>query len=358
MKRILSYIVIPLLLSGFQSAAAFEHFTSGRIEGNAPMSIDGDFADWDGFSVIPIPISQVNSLSQNGLPRNANDLTASFRCVSDDTALYIAVNVTDDILTFGEEPAGIPFLDDCVEMLFYSSQPGLSPLKIWVSGDKNGGVRLEGREPMENKSYPFIWSKRGILAALKKNDAGYHVEVMIPKSVLALAGWGSGEAVRMNMGVYDDDNGGTFESIIQWADIPALGYNEIGFDEILYTMVTNDASPVITQELEIEISSSGQTPEAVDPDVQYDLGMAFERAGLYAEAIAELQKAVDTVPEGELKNKIHLTLARNYFFLGEYDKAKPICEELLRIESDSQRILNANMILLSVDRKQSGFMDQ
>lgn len=359
MKRLLSCIAVLLLLSEVHSVAALEHFTLGRIEGNASISVDGDFADWDGISVIPLPISYVNSLSQPGLPKSANDVSASFRCLADNDNIYIAVNVADDALIFGEESMGIPFLDDCVEVLFYSSQTSLQPAKIWISGDRNGGVKLEGREPQNNKSYPFLWENQGVRAELKKSDAGYRVELLVPKNVLSLVGWRSGDVLRMNVVVYDDDNGGSFESIMQWAD-PNIspGCNEIGFDELLVSPNAAAESQVFTQEIEIAISSPDQPEEPVDPVVQYDLGVSFERAGMYTEAIAEFQKGIAVVTEGELKNKIHLALARNYFYTEEFDKAKPICEALLQVDTDNQRVLDANMLLLSMDRKQSGFMDQ
>ncbi len=136
---------------------------------------------------------------KTGRPRDAADLSASFRCVADNENVYVGVSVTDDILNFGEEPIGRPFFDDCVELLFYGDKTGISPLKIWVSADKSDRVTLDGREPVMNN--PVIWQKHGVLATLSKTEKEYLIEVMIPNEVIGLTGWMKGAPVMMNVGV-------------------------------------------------------------------------------------------------------------------------------------------------------------
>ncbi len=353
MKRTGLILISIFLLSGSVSA---EQYAAGRVHGHAPLTVDGDFSDWDELSLIPREISQINRVSETERPRDGADLSASFRCLADDENLYIAVGVTDDTLVFGEEPPGRPFWDDCVEFLFYGPATGTSALKIWISRDKNGNVKIEGREPVTNMSYPFIWEQEGVAAALVTHSTGYRAEAMIPLSVLELTGWRYGDALRMNVAVYDDDEGGMFESVLQWADISDNAFNEVVFTEIAVPRPDTGFAEAMSgdvQEIEIVISSPEPPREEIDPEVQHDLAIAFERAGLHEEAIEELRTAERAAPKGELNRRIMLALARNHYFIGEYDQARRCCEDMLAGETDDKRTLDANMILLSIERKQS-----
>jgi hypothetical protein len=343
---------MAFILSGIGTAFG-DTFVTGRVAGAAPITIDGDFSDWNGLNVLPAVIVGINSVSQTGLPRDNTDLSAAFRCILDDKYLYIAVQVTDDVLVFGEEPVGTPFWDDCAEVMMYGPSTGLTPLKIWVSRDKYGKVRLEGRESFEKKSYPGIWDNQGVSAALRPGNGGYGVEVMIPRSVPESIGWQDGQPLRMNVAVYDDDTGGRFESILQWTDISVNASNEVSFAEVLSVPVTSLDSQSAVQEIELVIDSPDGDNENVDPMIQLDLALAFERVDMYTEAIAELKKAVGVSGIPETENKITLALARNYFFLSDYATAEKLCTDLLAVETDDGRLLDAHMILLSIEQNRT-----
>ncbi|MHB9030264.1 MAG: sugar-binding protein [Candidatus Latescibacterota bacterium] len=365
MKRIIISFGLLLILGGIGAAFA-EPFATGRVMGAAPVTIDGSFSDWDGLNVLPAPVAGINGASQAGLPRDDADLSAAFRCILDDTYLYIAVQVTDDLPVFGEERAGQPYWDDCVEVMIYGPATGLTPMKIWVSLDKNGEVRLEGRDSIQKISYPGIWAKRGVAAALQPGNAGYGVELMIPRSVPESIGWLDGQPLRMNVAVYDDDTGGKFESIRQWANISINASNEVSFAEVLsLPVVSKDFESVLSfdsavQEIELVLDSpdANLEIEIVDPAVQLDLALAFERVEMYSEAIAELKKAVGVSGVPETENMITLALARNYFFMNDYNTAEQLCTGLLTVETDDIRLLDANMILLSIELNRTVLSEQ
>ncbi len=227
MKKMAIILGLGLLFASALCSAQ-ETIETIYFDGIAPIALDGDLSDWDALNLQPIPITGVNPLSKPGRPRDAADLSASFRCVADNENVYVGVSVTDDILNFGEEPIGRPFFDDCVELLFYGDKTGISPLKIWVSADKSDRVTLDGREPVMNN--PVIWQKHGVLATLSKTEKEYLIEVMIPNEVIGLTGWMKGAPVMMNVGVYDDDDGDDWDAILENTSINTNRWTNIIFD--------------------------------------------------------------------------------------------------------------------------------
>ena len=111
-------------------------------------------------------------------------MSAEFKCQKDQDNIYFGINVNDNELVFGEKMFELPFWDDCIEIIIKNlSSP--FPLKLWISSDAKGKIRLDGRKPIGNLSYPFLWNNKGILAAQKKAEKGYSVEVMLPKNILS-----------------------------------------------------------------------------------------------------------------------------------------------------------------------------
>ena len=79
----------------------------------------------------------------------------------------------------------------------------------------------------------------------------------------------------------------------------------------------------------------------------------FERAGLYEEAINQWENIIQTTDDVGTTSKAQIAIARNYFFLKNYEKSKQICEKLLDSDINSKIALDARMILLSIDLKAS-----
>lgn len=354
MRKISVLLLLLLMMPVWVFAA--ETVNTVYVDGKAPIIIDGDLSDWNFLNITPIKLEQFNKQYSNPEKyEGESDLSASFICFSDENYVYVGVVVTDDILIFGEAPIGRPYWDDCIEILFFGSYTGQTPGKIWVSSTKEGKTKLEGREPIEEKTYPYLWEKQGVKARLKPIGVGYVVEAAIPHDVLSLTGWNKGEPLGMNVGVYDDDDNNMMNSIIGWTNISDKLFNEIAFSRVVKIpdIIAEQENKEIDegQELEVVLGNPDHREIYEEPEVLLEMAKSFEKAGLYNEAIEELKKVIKCEGKGEIQNKAKLVLARNYFFISDYEHAVQVAEELINSDVNSKIALDAKMILLSIERK-------
>ena len=207
-------------------AEAVEEYQPVMVEGRAVLSIDGELEDWEIFDLVEGRIDRFIPLGGMRPPGDEGDLSATFRCVVDEGALYFAVRVRDDQLIFGEDAYIRRWNDDAVEILYDGNR---SASDLGPDGD-DGQIRVpfDTEEPlcegvvgrtMQLVDYlpPLAWERLGVEAAVAQEEDGYAVEVRIPCYLLGLERFAEGVEIGINLRVMDDDDGGGMDRMVDWA---------------------------------------------------------------------------------------------------------------------------------------------
>jgi hypothetical protein len=208
--------IITFSIVSIKLSYAVETFDVTKYPGKLDITIDGNLADWNSLNAAPSAITNVNpnrikkSTFKSVDPQNADDLSASLRCVADEYNLYLGVEVKDDVLLLGVGPYG----DIAVDVLFYW-QDGMGML-LHVDADYQGNTLIEGfdfiteslnphAQSQYEYSYPFLMEALGIKAKILIGEKGYTLEEGIPFMALEAFGWNSTEKLGMTVRVFDDD---------------------------------------------------------------------------------------------------------------------------------------------------------
>jgi len=230
-KGVISVLCTLLL---FCPANAKEYvYKAILLKNPAPIRIDGDLSDWEGLGAEVEVIGNICVSAGNSPlspPSDESDLSGSFRCIVDPEDFYIAVEVKDDRLVFGEEKFGESYNDDAVEVYFDGD---LAPKKygegidydandaeIRLSKDKSGKVSLEGMGLFGDRlfMFPGLWESLGIKGAIKEQPWGYTAELKVPKIVFVAVPLWPGVEIGFQIMVNDDDDGGRRDSKISWTE--------------------------------------------------------------------------------------------------------------------------------------------
>jgi len=210
-----SWTVCVLILFAITPAAGFgiESYNSVCYEGTAPFLIDGDLSDWQlpGMEAVQLTFDSMNSPQK---PQDANDFSASFRCCADRDFVYVAVDVKDDVLVFGEEKMGKAFWDDSVLIHFPTPWKENFRSSIALSLDEQGNEKLEYYESPVDQRYPYILGEMGVTAHVRQNGEGYSAEIAIPHRLMGLNVAEDMVGIDMNVEVFDDDDGEDHESAL------------------------------------------------------------------------------------------------------------------------------------------------
>lgn len=201
--RMLAFIIMLLSLpvSGF----AVEAYDSVLFEGNAPITVDGDLSEWSELS-LTAPQLLLDDSNSPEPPVDEDDFSATFQCCADLNYVYVAVNVKDDKLVYGEERLGKAFHDDSVFIHFLNGRKEHSRSTIVVALDELGEEKLEYYENPVNQRYPYVWEALGVRAVYRQVTGGYAVEVAIPHRAMGLSDLPNALHTQLNVEVYDDDN--------------------------------------------------------------------------------------------------------------------------------------------------------
>ncbi len=149
------------------------------------------------------------------------DLSATFKMLSDENNLYVLVEVVDDQLQGLENPDN-PWLDDCVELF------------IDANNTKGAGYEFDGDTPVDFQ-LAFVYNSttvfKGYMDGKSANtdietkvtyetgttSDGYWVEILFPWDALDVT-VNSGDLFGFDIGVNDDDDGGDRDGKIGWYD--------------------------------------------------------------------------------------------------------------------------------------------
>ena len=238
------------------------------FEGNAPIAIDGVLSDWDAFNkdAVSLQCDFIEGVE------NENDLSAEMYCMADERYLYVAVNVTDDVLVFGEEILDIGH-DDCVCINFdytvdkfypsFSFSGLFSPHRqsLKLTADSEGNIR---------PAYYYYWHEHlflceplGIQSALKQNDTGYTVECAIPRRLFDITK--ESKQYKMYIEIRDDDDGEDYDgdlmsTVINLESLHTSGGSaRIKTNDVLYSIL-QDISNYHWSEAEEKLNSLDDAP--------------------------------------------------------------------------------------------------
>lgn len=233
--KILWYILSVFLVAPTFAGASVEKsyaYKAVFLQRPASIVIDGDLSDWENLDVEVQVVGNFCSPGRSGKfskPSDSADLSANFRCLADLRNFYVAVEVRDDTLIFGEESFGEAHEDDSVEVYFdgdcaqHVSRKGKSDYdandaEIRFSVGKEGKTRLEGMGLFGGRlvMLPGLWESLGIRAAIKRNPGGYTAELKVPKIVFVSVPLYPGGQIGFNVMVNDDDDGGKRDSKVSW----------------------------------------------------------------------------------------------------------------------------------------------
>lgn len=164
-----------------------------------PLTVDGSPAEWPVPVEMTVTATTADLIIGTTIP-TPQDISARARTLWDDGGLYIAVQVTDDVVNM---PANAPLQGDAVI------------LGIDGEGDRNGGgpgdhvytITLDGQ----------VWENgtpvSDVTAAVHRPWTGYEVEVYIPQDKLGLP-LKDGRVIAFSLAIQDNDGGDEPETTI------------------------------------------------------------------------------------------------------------------------------------------------
>ena len=167
----------------------------------APPAIDGDLSDW--------PVAESTELSRNtafafsGRIDSLADLSAIIRSGWDEQTLFVAAQVSDDVLVTDSSDV---WRDDGVEF----GLDGLNDKNAWGTDDHQYTIVADGR--VTDRSVPTT----GISAAVMSYEGGYNVELAIPMEQLMAGTPVSGTVMGFTIGLHDDDDGDNWDAYLIW----------------------------------------------------------------------------------------------------------------------------------------------
>ena len=160
---------------------------------------------WGNYPSTPISKLVIGTIT------GAADLSASYKMMRDATKLYILVDVTDNILV---QDGTLPWEDDGIEVFIDmgNNKPNTFGANDFQYAFDYGTVAATASEYYHSPA-----SLTGVMVSQSIKAGGYFMEISIPWTTLGGVP-SNGDMIGFDIGVNDDDNGGTRDSKIQWFD--------------------------------------------------------------------------------------------------------------------------------------------
>jgi hypothetical protein len=176
-----------------------------------PPAIDGDLGDWGQWA--PLVLDHTTAHSAYVLPSPADlpvpdDSSAAVRAMWDGTALYFAVQVRDDVIVDDSPDVR---QDDAIELSFVGAADGLPG-----GGDTHlVTINADGRI----SGFGLATMVACVEAVAVAVPGGWNVEVRIPAAYLLARRdpLAAGQVLAFDLGLRDDDDGGSWDSVLLWA---------------------------------------------------------------------------------------------------------------------------------------------
>lgn len=164
-----------------------------------PPNVDGNLDDWDDTGAVRLDVTTA-SYKQND-PTSPADLSGELRSQWNETYLYLAISVNDDVLVW--DSGNKVWLDDSIELAFNADDDPrlLGPL------DHQYNVRVNG--DVSDKADLNLPSSQGVIGKVQRESKRYTAELAIPWSALYTVSLPvSGTVLGFNWALNDDDQDG------------------------------------------------------------------------------------------------------------------------------------------------------
>jgi hypothetical protein len=189
------------------TSSAAKPTTTAAYLSTAPK-IDGA---WDEWKTTQYPLRSLVFGAKKW--KNSDDLEAAYRVGWDNTNLYLAVKVTDNVYVQNASGENI-YKGDSLDLLIDTDPNVGSSASGLTSSDYQLGIS-PGNPDVGNNPAAYLWfpaSKTGaqskVQIAAIKMTGGYRVEVAIPWSILGVTP-ADGQQLGFALSVSDDDTAGT-----------------------------------------------------------------------------------------------------------------------------------------------------
>jgi hypothetical protein len=204
--------------------------------------LDGDFSDWEGIQFISVTPENGVFDGEASKTSDTADLSFRFAVCHDNKALYVAVEVTDDIIiTDSTNPKGIhePAWDDDAIEVFIDGNFNRAPNSRIATGEelKFGGefsLIANGAATSQFSGYPRSFGKKkywqGAVKRVDTNTIRYEYRlfwrVMGGKVKV-------GDTIGFTLAAQDDDDGGRRDHSLYWKAKNLHGWqNESGWGAV------------------------------------------------------------------------------------------------------------------------------
>jgi len=164
-----------------------------------PPNVDGNLDDWDDTGAVRLDVTTA-SYKQND-PISPADLSGEIRSQWNETYLYLAIRVNDDLLIW--DSGSKVWLDDSIELAFNTDDDPrlIGPL------DHQYNVRVNG--DVSDRADLNLPTSQGVIGKVQRENRGYTAELALPWSALYTASLPiSGTFLGFNWALNDDDQDG------------------------------------------------------------------------------------------------------------------------------------------------------
>jgi beta-lactamase regulating signal transducer with metallopeptidase domain len=328
------------------------------VQGQAPVKIDGDLLDWapinPGIERLVRNNPPLNELSRFSFisPVNEEDLSANVQCFADESYIYFAADVTDDVVFFDN----LPFLStlgvyDTFVIKIHGDKKESSVTYMWLTCDGQGEPFLEGRDPVTKEAYPYLMESLGVKSALKQTGDGYSVEIAIPWSVPEMGGLGLEDYLGITVWIYDRDRKDMPQArkMICWAVNGINDFIEINFSKSNpgidgreeKSLYKSDSYDRIFSVLKSAQSEDWNTAEELlksydeEPWIKPALAMIQGKAGKKDEMVNTFIEVIENTPHIRAglwaEDHVH-SYARTLEKNGQHEEASVVLEKITGID--------------------------
>ena len=301
--KILLKLLLLMLICDISNAGNIE---IPYINGSASITIDGILNEWEPINCNVTRVYNVENMNTSNYYEN-NEVY--YQCFCDQYNLFVAIDVIDSNLLFGEERLGNFYWDDAVRISFQNIRHSeINKLRLCISADEDGNPCCEYSQT-DNLVLPYIWESMGVKYSLKTKSNGYTVEIAIPIDVIGI----NGDEVNFNIVVFDDDDGEDYEYSYQTAvdsdvslsyshhSIINKAYNNsvgnVNYDNSystskadiieLLNYVWNNENEIAKNMLNIKLNTNNKWAKPLLAVIEYRLGEYEESADLFREIMNE-----------------------------------------------------------------------
>jgi hypothetical protein len=210
------------------------------------IRLDGDFSDWKGIRFVSVTPATGVFDSEAPPANSADDLSFQFAVCHDDEALYVAVEVTDDVVQADSTQPGqitAPAWDDDAIEVFIDGNHNHAPDARVKDGSETAfggefsliinGAAMSGFSGSPNTfGQPEYWQGATNWAAIQRGEKKLRYEYRLTWKVMG-GKVRPGDTIGFTIAAQDDDDGGRRDHTFYWKGIsPHAWRDESGWGDL------------------------------------------------------------------------------------------------------------------------------